>query len=152
MTVTYRDAAAHLCARSGWSVSNLKLQKILYMADMNFVGMRGHRLVDHEFEAWDYGPVSPPLYQDCKAFGSKPVPNVFWGSANLDGTKEAEILNLAWDMLKPKSPGELVQITHWQGGAWAKRYVPGVKCIKISTQDMIDEYNARRAAKRTSTN
>ena len=147
MTVAYRDAAARICARAGWSVSNLKLQKILYMADMNLVGQGKGRLIDRDFEAWDYGPVSPPLYQDCKAFGSKAVPNVFWGTVNLDGTKEGAILDLAWDMLKSKTPGELVQVTHWQNGAWAKRYVPGVKCITISTQDMIDEYTARRSAK-----
>jgi uncharacterized phage-associated protein len=147
MTISYRDAVAFLCAKAGWSLTNLQIQKILYMADMNFVGQGKGRLISEDFEAWDYGPVLPSLYRDCKPFGSKAVPNVFWGASDLNGTQEGAILSLAWDMLKGKSAGELVETTHWQNGAWAKRYVPGVKCIKISTQDMINEYNARRSAK-----
>ena len=147
MTISYLNAAHRLGVNSGWSISNLKLQKILYMADMNFSGQGKGRLINDDFEAWDYGPVLPSLYRDCKAFGASPVPNIFWGARDLNGTPEAAILDLAWERLKSKSPGELVQATHWPDGAWAKRYVPGVKSIKITTQDMINEYNTRIARK-----
>ena len=143
MTVTYMDAANRLGINSGWSLSNLQFQKMLYMADMNFVGQGKGRLIGEDFEAWDYGPVLPSLYRACKPFGASPVPNIFWGAKDLSGTPEGFILDLAWENLKSNSPGELVQTTHWQNGAWAKRYVPGHKSIKITTQDMINEYNAR---------
>lgn len=139
-------AAKHLCEKSGWRVSNLQLQKMLYLADMNFVGKNSERLIDEDFEAWDYGPVLPTLYHTCKAFGAKPVPNVFWGVGNIIGTREAAMLDAAWENLRAMNPGRLVENTHWAGGAWAKRYVPGAKGIKIETGDMIDEYRRRIAS------
>lgn len=136
-------AAKHLCKASGWRLSNLQLQKMLYMADMIFTGMNGRRLIDEDFEAWDYGPVIPTLYHRCKSFGSKPVPDIFWGVGNIDGTPEAEILEDAWRNLRGRTPGQLVENTHWEQGAWAKHYAPGARGIKIPTGDMIEEYRRR---------
>jgi uncharacterized phage-associated protein len=143
MTVRVEDAAQHLCDRSGWKLSNLQLQKLIYMADMNFVGRHRQRLVDEDFEAWDYGPVLPSLYHKCKAFGAKAVPPIFWGAKSITGSPEAEMLDLAWEKLKGATPGQLVNTTHSQKGAWVRRYVPGAKQIKIHTADMIDEYQRR---------
>ncbi|MGE7369757.1 Panacea domain-containing protein [Neorhizobium sp. NPDC001467] len=144
--ITTSSAAKHLCDISGWRLSNLQLQKMLYLADMNFVGTFGERLINENFEAWDYGPVLPSLYHRVKAFGAKAVPNVFWGSAPVVG-REAQMIQTAWDKLQTQSPGELVENTHWSNGAWAKRYVPGVRGIKISIEDMADEYRNRTAGR-----
>jgi len=143
MTIRVNDGAHHLCAQSGWRVSNLQLHKIIYIADMNFVGQGKGRLVDEDFEAWDYGPVLPSLYHKCKAFGSKAVPQVFWGHQDVSGTLEAAMLETAWENLRSATPGQLVQTTHSSLGAWVLRYIAGAKQIKILTQDMVDEY-ARR--------
>lgn len=148
MTVRVNDAANHLCRSSNWKLSNLQLQKIIYMADMNFVGQSSGRLVDEDFEAWDYGPVLPSLYHKCKAFGSKPVPPVFWDANDISGTPEATMIELAWSSLCSLSRGQLVEATHSGLGAWVRRYVPGSKQIKILSQDMIDEY-ARRTEQAT---
>lgn len=143
MSVKVNDAANHLVAVSGNSISNLRMQKILYMADMNFVGKNKERLLLEDFKAWDYGPVLSTLYCKCKAFGSRPVQNIFWGADDISGTPESEIIDLAWERLKGVTPGQLVGTTHSKLGAWAIKYVPGAKQIKISTQDMIDEYDRR---------
>lgn len=145
MTLRVNDAAAYLCDKSGWRLSNLPLQKILYMADMNFVGINGHRMLDEDFEAWDYGPVIPSLYHKCKAFGAKPIPPVFWGAKDITGTREGDMLDLAWQNLHKATPGALVEKTHSAEGAWVKRYVPGARQRIISTDDMIEEYGRRRA-------
>lgn len=144
MTVSAYDAAAYLCKISGWKVTNLELQKMLYMADMNFVGQTGDRLVDEDFEAWEYGPVLPSVYHECKAFGAKRIPNVFWFAEDIADSKEAVILERAYEYLRHQTAGQLVENTHWSGGAWAKKYSAGSRGIKILTQDMIDEYKRRR--------
>ena len=136
-------AAKHLCEKSNWTLTNLKLRKLLYLADMNYVGQTGQRLINEDFEAWDYGPVLPSVYHACKSFGSKAVPNVFWGVGSIANTNEAAWLDVAWDSLKDQTPGQLVENTHWNRGAWAKRYVPGAKGVKIQTGDMVDEYRNR---------
>jgi len=145
MTVQVVDAARYLNELSGWRLSNLAMQKILYLADMLQTGATGYRLVDEPFQAWDYGPVLPSLYQRCKAFGSKPVPDVFWGASAIAQLPEGQVLRNAWAGLQDQTPGQLVDNTHWQGGAWAKRYVPGGN-VTITAHDMIDEYRGRIAA------
>jgi uncharacterized phage-associated protein len=136
-------AAKHLCEKSNWTLTNLKLQKLLYLADMNYVGNTGERLLSEDFEAWDYGPVLPSVYHSCKSFGSKPVPDIFWGVGAISGSVEAQWIDVAWETLKDQTPGQLVDNTHWDRGAWAKKYVPGAKGLKIVTGDMIEEYRNR---------
>lgn len=62
-----------------WSISNLEMQKILYIAHMYYMGKFGARLISTPFEAWDYGPVHPELYHKLKRFGARKVRDVFWG-------------------------------------------------------------------------
>ncbi|RWO77206.1 type II toxin-antitoxin system antitoxin SocA domain-containing protein [Mesorhizobium sp.] len=66
MTLHVLSAAKHLAKQSGWSLSNLELQKILYLAHMFYLGRTGEPLVSGHFEAWDYGPVHPDLYHRVK--------------------------------------------------------------------------------------
>lgn len=148
MTPRVNDAANYLSLLSGRNLSNLPMHKILYIADMNFVGKTGDRLLDENFQAWDHGPVLPSLYRRCKAFGSKPVPNVFWGSRDISNERETNMLQLAWDRLRDLTPGQLVGITHSDLGAWVRRYSPGARNIVISKKDMEDEYERRRESNR----
>lgn len=134
-----------ICERGGWGVTNLQLQKMLYMTQMGYMGLHsGARLADAEFEAWDYGPVEPNLYRKVRMFGSSPVQNVFFQARPFKPDDERlEFIVNATDRLLKLRPGDLVDITHWSKGAWAKSYVPGTKGIKIPDKDILEEYNAR---------
>jgi len=145
MSIPAYSAARYVCANGNWGVTNLALQKILYLAHMVHLGRTGQRLIDDEFEAWDYGPVNPKLYRDVKMFGDKPIQNVFFGAPKIFGTPEEETLRDACEHLLTKSPGELVAMTHRQNGAWAKNYVPGIRSIVIPDADIIAEYAIRTA-------
>lgn len=144
MPVASSSAARYICARGNWQVTNLALQKLLYMAQMVHLGRTGRRLVEAEFQAWDYGPVEPHLYRQVRIFGNRPIQDVFFGATPLtQNTSEASILEEACEHLISKSPGELVAMTHWQNGAWARHYVPGSRSIPIPDTDIIAEYRAR---------
>ena len=143
ISIASSSAARHICARGNWGVTNLALQKILYMAQMVHLGRTGQRLVDAEFQAWDYGPVEPGLYRQVRNFGNKPIQDVFFWAPPIGGTQEAATLDEACNFLIQKSPGELVAMTHWQNGAWARHYVPGSRGIPIPDADIIAEYRAR---------
>ena|ERR1700694_506706 len=145
MPVSSASAARYICARGNWSVTNLALQKILYMAHMVHMGRTGKRLVNAEFQAWDYGPVEPELYRTVRLFGDRPIQDIFFVAPVLSGSDEQTTLNDACDFLLSKKPSELVAMTHWQNGAWARNYVPGVRAITIPDADIIAEYNARAA-------
>jgi uncharacterized phage-associated protein len=146
MSIPAYSAARYICARGDWRVTNLALQKILYLAHMVHLGRTGQGLIDGEFEAWDYGPVNPDLYRIVKMFGDRPIQNVFFGAPKIFGTPEEETLRDACEHLLAKSPGELVAMTHRQNGAWAKNYVPGIRSIVIPNADIVAEYNTSTAA------
>lgn len=144
MTVSTASAAKFISECSGWTVSHLELQKILYIADVVHLGRTGKRLTDATFEAWDYGPVDPSLYQVLKGYGSKPIPrNAWWATSSLEPSREAETLRDACDHLVGKSASYLIENTHRNGGAWSKRYVPRAN-VAISDEDMLAEYENRR--------
>lgn len=127
MAISIFEAAKHLGSQADWSLSNLKMQKILYIAHMYHLGIYdGSPLVRGLFEAWDYGPVHPDLYHRAKVFGADPVGNIFRSFKDLedDGT-EKRILDAAAEQLSVISSAQLIATTHREGGAWAKHYVPG---------------------------
>jgi len=140
MAVNILAAAKRVAERSGWSLSNLELQKILYLAHMFHLGRTGEPLVYGNFEAWDYGPVHPTLYHHAKMFGSSPVENIFHSVPAIPDGPEAEILDEATQGLSGASPGRLVAATHRIGGAWEKNYVPGTRNVIIPNADILGEY------------
>ena len=60
--------------RNGDIITNLKLQKLLYYAQAWFlVNSNGKRLFVDNIEAWQYGPVIPPVYSEFSHFGRSPI-------------------------------------------------------------------------------
>ncbi len=151
MTVSVLSAAKYLAMRSDWVLSNLELQKILYLAHMFFMGRHdGEPLVIGSFEAWDYGPVHPDLYHKAKIFGSDGVGNIFHSISDLPEGREREIIDEAYLALGNAGPGRLVNATHRTGGAWDRNYLPGVRCCVIPNEDILSEYQGLdNAAKKT---
>jgi uncharacterized phage-associated protein len=144
MTINALSAARSLCELRSWTVSNLELQKILYVAQMYHLGQTGEPLVAEGFEAWDYGPVVPAVYARAKGFGKGPVPNVFhWIPPAPPASREHQTLQAISESTRNFTPGQLVDITHWEGGAWAAVYQPGQKGIRIPNGLILNEYKAR---------
>jgi uncharacterized phage-associated protein len=145
MTARLDSVCKFICNRSGWTISNLQLQKILYMAQMYHMGRHeGERLVETHFEAWDYGPVSPLLYRKVRMFGASPIEDVFYEARSFkDGDERKAELFEVCDSLLPMRPGALVDLTHRNGGAWANNYVPGVRGIVIPDGEIADEFHSR---------
>jgi uncharacterized phage-associated protein len=141
MTVNVLDAARHMAARSDWSLSNLKLQKLLYLSHMFYMGRHdGEPLVHGTFEAWDYGPVHVPLYHRVKVYGSDPVTSLAGGDILDSASPEATILDEAYDALGDSRAGQLINATHKEGGAWANNYIPGARGVIIPNEDILAEY------------
>jgi len=144
MPISALSAAKRLCERSGWRLSNLEVQKLVYLAHMFYLGRTGWPLVDGHFEAWEYGPVHPALYHRAKVFGSDPIQNIFHSVRDVDpGSGEAEILDEISESLSGCPSGRLVAITHWEKGAWARNYSPGARFVTIPNDDIKEEYMER---------
>lgn len=149
MAVSPLAAAKRMCERSEWSLSNLELQKLLYIAHMFHLGEKGAPLIAGHFEAWDYGPVQPTVYHRLKVYGSSPVQNIFHSIGGVPDSPARVTLDDAVDKLGHESPGRLVAITHWEDGAWASFYEPGRRNVVIPNEAILKEYRDRVNALRS---
>ena len=138
MTIPVLQAAKQLCSESKWTLSNLELQKIIYITHMVYLGTHSEQLVFGDFQAWRYGPVHPELYHFLKRYGAKPINNelgIFNFFEDLSDGNEKDALNAAVDAFPAGSGPKLVAITHWEKGAWTKLYRGG---------DLISSFQRRK--------
>lgn len=146
MAINVLSAARYLCEISGWNLSNLKLQKLLFLSHMVHLGEHNSPLTKEGFEAWDYGPVSPVLYRHVKAFGSEPIKNVFHAySLPLDNSTEASSMRSVYDQVGNLDAGRLVSITHRKFGAWNSVYRSNTLGIPIPNRLILKEYESLKA-------
>ncbi len=78
MAAQLDSVAKYIAEEANWGLSNLELQKLMYLAQMIHMGRYdGRPLFDGSFQAWDFGPVEPSLYHRAKVFGARPVKDIF---------------------------------------------------------------------------
>lgn len=148
MAARLESVARYICEKSGWTVSNLQLQKLMYLAQMIHMGRtNGSKLFEGQFQAWDYGPVEPDLYHRVKAFGAGPVKDVFSKALAFEADDaRRRVMDDVCDRFLRYSGGDLVEITHWDEGAWAKHYIPKARNVTIPDEAILEEYQTRNAA------
>lgn len=115
-------------ADRGISLTNLALQKLLFFAHAISLSERREKLVSGHFEAWQYGPVHPAVYQAFKAAGPNPID--FRAEAfdpvartrkplsKLTDLATRDICDQVIGRFGRMSAGRLVDITHAAGGPW----------------------------------
>ena len=59
--------------RSKISISNLKLQKLIYYCQGYSLGLHGKPLFIEQIKAWEHGPVVPSIYHEYKPYGDNPI-------------------------------------------------------------------------------
>lgn len=135
------QAAKFVCELSQWHLTHLKLQKILYLAQLTYVAInKDLPLIEESFEAWDYGPVLPSLYDRVKRFGKEPIRNIFFNVHFKDiADTVKKHLECIYSLLKYLSGGALLGLTRGANGAWVKNYSDQLN-IKIPFSDVICEY------------
>lgn len=108
-------------------LTNLKLQKILYFAWMEYFRDSGARLFeDEQFQAWKYGPVVPKVYYEYWLNVASLIATTRPPSADVDADTKQFLL----DVLRRyagMSAAELVEKSHGEGTPWKKCYVLGKK-------------------------
>lgn len=146
VTIEVFRAAKHLGRLSGWKLSNLEMQKLIYLAHMIHLGQAKRPLVHGDFEAWELGPVHPDLYHFLKSFGASPVTNrlgMFDYFEELSDGEEMQVLDNGFQAFPSGSGAKLVHVTHSSPSAWLEVYEPGVRGIKIRKELIIEEYRKR---------
>lgn len=123
------------CRKNGLLMSNLKLQKVLYFIQAEFLVRNGEPCFFERIEAWPFGPVVSNVYHEYKTFGSS---NIYSNLSNFYDIAE-EDRNIIKDIVKACnrfSATQLVELTHNQA-PWKNAYNNGNRII---TNDSILEY------------
>lgn len=147
MSITALEAAKFACEASGWTLTNLQLQKILYIAHMVHLGRTNQPLIEGDmFEAWDYGPVLPNVYRRVSSFGAGNIRNIFFSVRSLEypwDSEEIDTLSDAVEQLKDVPPFKLVEMVHDHRGAWGQVYDPRYRNSDIPNALIAEEYRQR---------
>jgi uncharacterized phage-associated protein len=97
------------------SVTNLKLQKLLYYAQGFYIANNPNRqlLFTDKIEAWVHGPVVPKVYREYSHFKYHDIDQDIDQSyiANIS-ERDTFILDMVWNTFKVFSGKELERITH----------------------------------------
>jgi len=130
---TALDAAKYLLTlddvSSGDLTSNLKLQKLLYYAQGLHLALHNAPLFDARIEAWQHGPVCPPVYHEFKRCGSGAVDAVAFDVDSLS-QQARDVLDEAHTVYGQFSAWRLRELTHaeppWRG-AYDENASPSVE-------------------------
>lgn len=125
------------CNELGRSISNLKLQKILYFVQAEFLVDTGSPCFFETIYAWDFGPVVPEVYREYKVYGSANIPALVAAVLRRIPNEDIDRINGIVDEASKFSASQLVDITHHQT-PWIEAYKPG--CNNPISIDSIREY------------
>lgn len=111
----------------GGDTTQLELQKLLYFAHATWLVGSNGPLVSGMFEAWQFGPVHPSVYQAFKHNGALAITdraksrNIITGEVRMIPRPEkaiqrhiVKVVSMFFDM----SATQLVDLTHAKGGPW----------------------------------
>ena len=102
-------------------ISNLRLQKLLYFIQAQFLVNNHEPCFEDEMEAWDFGPVVPSVYHEYKYFGSSSIPLSASKKSYDIYDDDKDLIEHILDRCAQYSTTELVSITHRQT-PWREAY------------------------------
>lgn len=105
----------------------MKLQKLMYFAQVWRLRLRGAPLLDDWFSRWQHGPVIPAIYHEFKALGAGTI-NRYATSVGVDSDDVLIIPKSdrdSWELVETIASkygvftgAQLSAMTHAKGGAW----------------------------------
>lgn len=148
------DLAAHIinhCIKIGNPITNLKLQKILYFLDMTYLVNVKKRLINENFEAWQYGPVVKEVYDKYSSYAASPIELEQAFKEELPDGYEKKITNKIETLANTRA-WDLVDISHKKDSPWDKTYKGGLGNHKIIDNSLLyknaEEIRTRQNAQR----
>lgn len=114
----------------GESVTNMKLQKLLYYSFAWYLveNRNQDRLFEDDIEAWKYGPVVRSVYERFNKYGADSIPEPYEQTTLGTGfglnDKQQVIIEDVYKSYGSKNAIELMQMTHNEL-PWRDTYEPG---------------------------
>jgi uncharacterized phage-associated protein len=133
--------------REDADVTPMKLQKLLYLAQANYLASTGRRLFNEPVEAYKHGPV---VYRAWKMFPGNQIIATQDASSYSDASALPEdveaFIGQVWERYKDLSAAALRRLTHHQE-PWTRNYVEDAYRPEIPDADMVEFFRDKVPAK-----
>lgn len=120
------NAFIELSQDEGIPITNMKLQKLVYIAQGFSLALLGKPLFTDDIRALKWGPVIMSLYNKVRHFGNQPIDKKIplpdtEPTINLNDNQSVEVvlIKFVWERYKGYSAAQLSSITHKQGTPWS---------------------------------
>lgn len=122
-------------------LTNLKLQKLLYFTQVEYLKKHGEKLFDEEIQAWQYGPVVKEVYDWLKGCGAYVITEFDIALEDLSDIPDdiKAFLDEMWNKYQKYSAWGLVEKTHEKNSAWDKVYAGGNGDKKVIDVNLLKE-------------
>lgn len=115
------NAFLDLAKKESRSLTNMKLQKLVYIAHGWSLALLGRPLLYNDIQAWPWGPVIPKLYKPLRKYGSGVVTEPIPCDERVDVfSPEMDIIEGVWKGYGRYSAAQLSGITHKSGTPWSE--------------------------------
>ncbi|MCG7431880.1 DUF4065 domain-containing protein [Kocuria indica] len=119
--------------RTDPDITQMKLHKLLYFAQANYLASTGKRLFDSNMEAFEHGPVISDIRLEYQKFGQQTIvvedPHVASQDSNNPIPEDVkQFLERIWDRFGDLSASKLRRMSH-EDAPWKTSYKPtGYRC------------------------
>jgi len=127
--------------QAGRIISNLRLQKLLYFIQAQFLVAHHEPCFSDRIEAWDFGPVVPNVYHEYKIFGSSNIPASQNNNSNTICKNDCTLIDNILQQASRYSTSQLVSITHNQK-PWKNAYTR-IYDNEITNADILNYFEAK---------
>lgn len=138
------DEFVRLSLQDQRPLTNMKVQKLTYIAYGYWLGFTNYQLFQDSVEAWRYGPVIPTLYYHLAKYGANFIQEaIITNRANAisPGSEESELIAIVYDKYKDLSAGQLSYLTHLPNTPWSKTWnIMRERKGTISPEEVRDYY------------
>lgn len=123
------NAFIELSLKDERPVTNMKLQKLVYIAHGFALALNHEGLFKEPVHAFQWGPVIPELYNAVKHFGRQPITSMIQlppGEASIvlgdKASVAATIIEMVWKKYGKFTAAQLSTLTHRDGTPWTKTW------------------------------
>lgn len=103
-------------------ITNLKLNKLVFYAQVESLKKHGVPLFSDEIQAWEYGPVEPMVYRAFKKYDRSPISAP---SSDFEATERSNsIVDDVFCRFSETTAFDMVTLSHRPDGAWAQVFNP----------------------------
>lgn len=133
--VALAEYVINKCIVDEHPITNLQLQKILYLIQREHLCAYNTRAFNDPIEAWKFGPAIPSAYYEFCYYGAMPISDKQLSkSANFENTN---LLDKIIASAREKQPWDLAEDINRVGGAWSRTFRNGFGDKSVISVDLI---------------